>query len=144
MVSGFQGYYTKPDRFPDQRAEQVICEVGHWCEGGLKYECPKGYWGGTEGLNTSECSGLCFPGYYCPVASYSPRQIECGNASVYCPQGSYEPTPVSIGYYTDGASNSTRSVCSLLHLYPFASSRHECKHAFQRRRVHLCSWVVLP
>merc|ERR1712146_738684 len=85
-------------------ASQVICERGHYCVQGVKYECPQGYYGGDLGLTDPLCSGMCDPGYICSTASPSKIQQECGtSAAVYCPEGSYENTTVPDGYYSVGA-----------------------------------------
>jgi hypothetical protein len=52
-----QGYYTKTDRNADQRAEQVICQPGHYCIAGVNYECPAGVYGNSSGLSTVDCTG---------------------------------------------------------------------------------------
>ena len=57
-----QGYYTKVDRAPDQRAQQVICEPGHYCTGGVNIACPAGTFGNASGLSTPACSGPCLAG----------------------------------------------------------------------------------
>lgn len=56
----------------------------------------------SQGLITSNCSGLCEEGYICPVGSSRKNQFVCGGTDVYCPTGSYTQTPVSLGYYTTG------------------------------------------
>jgi len=117
------GYYSvgilsKPGLMQDDndkniRSAQVQCEKGYWCSNGVRYRCPKGYYGGDIGMTTSYCSGSCFPGYICDEASNSPIQRTCGlngnDASVYCPVGSYIPTKVPDGYYSVGDSLTTRS-----------------------------------
>ncbi len=106
--------------------EQVECEVGHWCDAGLRDACPRGRYGGVRGLISELCSGPCAPGYLCPHGSYLATQVECGYgldepSAVYCPPGlataSWKPTPVTAGYYTTGGNpvtNRTRfaqSIC---------------------------------
>lgn len=44
----------------------------------------------------------CMEGYYCPNASFSATQVQCGDPSFYCPTGSEDPTIVSPGHYTIG------------------------------------------
>jgi hypothetical protein len=73
------------------------------------------------GLENSACTGLCAAGYYCPEASTSPYEIQCGadhtslfsNSSdnsnaVFCPEGSSTPLPVQVGYYSLGFNRTTR------------------------------------
>jgi hypothetical protein len=84
-------------------------------------------WGGVEGQSSRECSGKCDPGFYCPEASTSPKQVPCGHANVfwyaidfcrspfitlclspinscqfrtYSPTGSSTPTQVVTGFYS--------------------------------------------
>ncbi len=113
------GYYTVgPVSSPGEmqqaedgpfRFHQVLCERGHYCVHGVKYECPQGYYGVDEGLIDPLCSGTCDPGYICSVASPSPTQQVCGtDASVYCPEGSYENITVPDGYYSVGHDITTR------------------------------------
>ena len=48
-----------------------------------------------------EFSGECVKGFFCPWASTSPMEEECGSAAVFCPPRSGSPTPVSLGYYSN-------------------------------------------
>ena len=75
----------------------------------MKHVCDAGHWGGEFGLNISTCSGLCAPGFYCPLGSISPTEIMCGEPNKYCPGGDYKPTQVSPGHYSVGGNDSTRS-----------------------------------
>ena len=43
----------------ENRVSSVICPLGHYCIGGVKYACTGGTYGESEGLHTKECSGLC-------------------------------------------------------------------------------------
>ena len=73
------GYYTigpksEPEQLQDDndahiRYSQILCERGYYCVHGVRYECPKGYYGGETGLTDSSCSGKCTPGYICDEAS---------------------------------------------------------------------------
>ena len=66
---------------------------GYYCDGdGTKKLCDVGKYGSITGLGSSDCSGLCDPGYFCPAGSYSRTQETCGAgkseaeaAAVYCP-----------------------------------------------------------
>lgn len=51
------------------------------------------------GLSDPQCSGTCFPGYFCPSGSTSPFEQKCGGTGLYCPAGSSAPIKVSTGYY---------------------------------------------
>jgi hypothetical protein len=59
--------------------------------------------------NSSTCSGLCSPGFYCPEGSISPQEVLCGDPTRYCPEGSPHPLSVSSGYFSIGGNVSTRS-----------------------------------
>ena len=112
-----EGYYTvgggpgvnDESGSEETRHSQKECPQGHYCINGIRIECPKGKYGTTTGLSTSECDGDCDPGYYCDPASPSQRQHECDHPSVYCPKGSFTPTKVSVGYYTTNGEPRTRS-----------------------------------
>ncbi|GMF24118.1 unnamed protein product [Phytophthora lilii] len=82
------------------RSEQFPCERGYFCKNGVRSPCPAGYYGNGILETRPTCSGVCSPGYYCPLASRNSTTNECGDASVFCPSGSSVPTPVWPGYYT--------------------------------------------
>jgi len=50
---------------------------------------------------------VCHEGYWCPNASVTGKERECGGAGVYCPWGSAEPVKVRPGYYSTGGSGPT-------------------------------------
>ena len=54
-------------------------------------------------------SGACTRGYVCAAGSGSATASPCGDASVYCPASSGSATSVQGGYYSTGASTSTRT-----------------------------------
>eukprot|EP00939_MAST-03C_sp_MAST-3C-sp1_P003338 g3338.t1 len=92
-----------------QRADVRPCDPGHFCRGAERFPCPEGVYGGHGELTDPMCSGLCERGYYCPVASTSAREHDCGDPSTFCPRGSSTPTPVADGYYTVGDAMISRS-----------------------------------
>ena len=51
-------------------------------------------------MTSSNCSGTCSAGYYCPQGSLSAFQQECGSPNYYCPEGTHERLAVTPGYYT--------------------------------------------
>ena len=53
--------------------------------------------------------GSCLKGYYCPLNSTTPFEVECGGEHVYCPHGSASPLPVLAGHYSTGGNITTRS-----------------------------------
>ena len=76
------------------RWEQRICESGHFCVDGKRFECPPGVYGSSEGLRTIECDGSCSAGDFCDAKSTSPTQNECGAIDLYCPERSGRPIGV--------------------------------------------------
>eukprot|EP00501_MAST-03F_sp_TOSAG23-6_P002544 GSMAST32.ASY1.ANO1.2683.1 assembled CDS len=74
--------------------------------------CPSGRYGDYSGATTSDCSGLCSRGHYCPPGSTSNKEKQCpAGTYVFCPEGSGSPRHVDTGYYTIpliSASSTTR------------------------------------
>ena len=109
------GYYTTPENsYP--RTGQSLCPIGSYCNLGVKHPCPAGTYGSSEGLTTSQCSGMCEAGYYCPAGSTSATANDCGSADKYCPAGSGSPIDVSEGYYSgpedsNEANRSEQTIC---------------------------------
>jgi len=95
-----EGYYTNEDAPVTFRSYQIICPPGYYCQKGLRFKCPAGSYGASEGLFDAQCSGICDRGHYCPAASIHAKEHECGGPGVYCPPGSAHPTPVDVGFYT--------------------------------------------
>jgi hypothetical protein len=133
----FNGTYCSAGmkRVPDLLRD--ACPSGYYCEAGTTYPvpCPAGRYSTVSGQDeisdcqytpagfystsaSSNVSGLCEPGYYCPLGSTGPQQIPCpsryyrpeyGAASLsdcslcvaggYCPQASIVPTVCTRGYY---------------------------------------------
>jgi hypothetical protein len=85
--------------------------------------CPAGYYGGTQGLSTSACTGQCDPGYYCTGGSSSSTQFQC-NPGFYCPLGSPSQTACPAGTYgaTAGLQNNACSGLCNAGYYCFAGS----------------------
>lgn len=54
------------------RVGQVECEVGSYCDAGIRTPCPAGVYGATTRLLNSNCTAPCPPGHYCPEASITP------------------------------------------------------------------------
>lgn len=124
-----QGYYTVNTQGLDQNVPQLEwadpltrtaerrCEPRYYCSGGIKKMCKAGAYGSEYGLTNETCSGLCSPGFYCPVGSLSATEIPCGEPGKYCPgYGNWKPTDVSPGYYSIGGANqSTNSQAANSH-----------------------------
>ena len=78
---------------------------GEYCVGGVgaPTPCPGGVFGNASGLRTSECSGGCAPGFFCPPGSVdgaAPGSV-CPGAAVFCPPRSAAPHDVFVGAYSD-------------------------------------------
>lgn len=93
--------YAGPNATHDIQRE---CEVGYWCQDGIKYYCPEGTYGVETGSSSVDQCEPCEEGFYCKSQPAPPTtkqtQVECGDASKYCPRGSAEPRNVDLGYYT--------------------------------------------
>eukprot|EP01038_Epipyxis_sp_PR26KG_P006767 gene6767-9268_t len=107
---------------------EVLCSIGHYCIGGIEYPCPVGRYGNSSGLQTSECSGSCLSGEYCPAGSIIPLVCDegtyCpdGSFKYYCPAGTFGAAKglkdkhctglCSKGYYCpEGSKSSTTAIC---------------------------------
>ena len=72
----------------------IITIQGHYCPGdGSKKACPAGRYGNQQLLTTSDCSGSCEAGFYCPEGSVSSNEELCGQGLTpeeavkrYCPE----------------------------------------------------------
>ena len=84
----------------DTRTGETECEKGHYCVNGIKFICPPGRYGDSQGLTSKKCSGECEPGYYCPQGSIKMNQIPCGRSQYYCPRSAQLPILADKGYYT--------------------------------------------
>ncbi|KAL3801129.1 hypothetical protein HJC23_002422 [Cyclotella cryptica] len=112
------GYYsassgdniTEELRYAGPNSTQDIslrCEVGFYCKNGVKYQCPGGTHGSTEGASDVSNCRPCAPGFYCPSYPGPPTTnataIACGQSYHYCPPGSSKPKDIEMGHY--GISN---------------------------------------
>lgn len=61
-------------------SEKKMCEPGYFCQLGVRYPCPEGFYGEAYGLMTARCTGACPKGFYCPLATGHPSA---------CPPGTY-------------------------------------------------------
>ena len=110
------GYYTVGP-FPVEneftRVDQLPCEAGFYCSGGVRYPCPAGTFGAFPGLTGPACSGVCPLGHYCPEGSVNATRFACPagryggtvgltdascsglcSAGYYCPAGSISATQI--------------------------------------------------
>ena len=88
VVSG--GYYTIGADVSERvdvsiinitRIAQVICPRGNFCRNGIAYNCPKGFYGDTEGEINEKCTTWCPPGHYCPEGTADPIPCPPGHFS---------------------------------------------------------------
>lgn len=93
------GYYSIGGA-ADTRTGQTIAPRGKYAYGGLLFTCPAGFYGASEGLTTSSCSGPCVAGFFCPPGSTSPIMNACGSDDLFCPPKSALPIRVTPGFYT--------------------------------------------
>lgn len=67
------GWYSLPEEGPQALRETVaICPPGFYCTGGVRFACPAGVYGETQGLSTAECTAPCPAGGVCPIGSIEP------------------------------------------------------------------------
>ena len=82
------------------------CPLGHFCESGLKYECPDGTY--TDNTGSSECSE-CDAGFICASGSISSNDFKCP-AGYFCEEGASlstkQPCPKGTYDRTDASSAS--------------------------------------
>ena len=146
--------HTRPRLHPPSLVDSTqyggiaLCGPGYWCAEGVRSTCPAGQYGGTNGLQTAACSGLCTAGFYCPAASSKATAKECGGFAVangesaenaakyFCPPGSATPTVVRDGYYTACDDDST-TLCSIQHRVKELPCRtgYLCRLGYERRFV---------
>lgn len=84
---------------------QRVCEIGYYCENGVRYQCPAGTFGYRAGMN-SESGCLPCLGYYCPSEPGKPstnaNKLSCGSIDKYCPGKTAGRDRVDAGYYSLG------------------------------------------
>lgn len=123
------GYYsTGPSS--TRRTGQSVCPLGMYCVDGVQAECPAGRYGGTTGLASAVCSGLCQGGYFCEAGAQSRTQNECGSVDKFCPEESESPRDVQVGYFSAPVDlpvtvRSRESICTAGH-YCVVGERHPC------------------
>jgi hypothetical protein len=128
-VEASLGYFTEEEENNggdngERNTRQLMCDPGHYCVKGERYECPIGRFGSTYGLHTSACSGKCFGGYYCNKASKVPTENDCGGSHLFCPNGTGVPKHVHLGYYTNSGpphQRSSETRCELGHWCNFTT-----------------------
>ncbi|KAG9401129.1 hypothetical protein AC1031_009884 [Aphanomyces cochlioides] len=93
--------------------------------------CPAGTFGASPGLTTSNCSGLCTAGFYCPLGSTSSTQQECGPPKYFCPSGTSVRQVVAPGYYTTASSLARMGLDDSLDLSPYqAAAQFPCDRGY--------------
>ena len=63
----YNGAYQVKDLPFDACSGFRYCEKGYYCQNGIKYLCPSGYYGDSIGLTSSNCTGKCSSGYSCNI-----------------------------------------------------------------------------
>ena len=101
----FNNYANTSHRHNHKALRQTgerVCEAGHFCTGdGFRLPCPAGRYGAAQGETSSQCSGPCAEGFYCPLpGSVSPTAEICADPNTFCMTGSVTPHVVSPGYYS--------------------------------------------
>jgi hypothetical protein len=125
--------------------------MGHYCSGGIAFECSEGFYndaikqiecktcpagrfGSTTGLLTNGCSGLCDAGYYCTAGSSSASKHACGGVGVFCAAGASSPTVVTSGHYssptTAGATLRTGETRCEAQSYCVGGEKKECRAGY--------------
>lgn len=106
------GYYTVGGgQGNTTRTNQVRCEAGYWCSGGVKEPCPVGSFGRTRGLTSPRCSGFCPAGFACPEASVEPKLCSPGTYSAGVAKKCTLCPRASSGRDTDYSSNKRQQSC---------------------------------
>lgn len=59
--------------------QQARCEPGHYCVGGVKFQCPAGRYGSLHGETRPACEGPAEPGFFTPPGSTSAHAYACGD-----------------------------------------------------------------
>lgn len=72
------------------------------------FPCPPGRYG-LEGMEDELCMGVASEGFFTNQASNNSRQNQCGGYMYYCPEASPQPYQVSVGYFSIGGTDLTRS-----------------------------------
>lgn len=97
---------------PEGTIDPEPCENGEWSAEGSSIcsKCAVGHYG--VGTNSNEnCTGLCEAGYFCAEGSTSSKSSKCSqnNPLMYCEEGTSAPQQAMDGYFTIGATTSTRT-----------------------------------
>ncbi|KAL7555220.1 hypothetical protein ACHAWF_018965 [Thalassiosira exigua] len=110
-------YYAGPNA---TQQVQLECEIGFYCKGGVKYNCPAGTFGVMTGAQDESDCEPCQAGYYCPShpgpPTKSETQVPCGDAFLFCPEGSSEPLNVEMGHYSITESAESKESMDSSHL----------------------------
>jgi hypothetical protein len=78
------GFYAVADSI-QLYVNQSVCDAGSYCAAGIRWPCPAGRFGPTQGDTRPTCHDACLQGYFCRPGSSSPTEEECGDPSVVCP-----------------------------------------------------------
>jgi hypothetical protein len=107
------------------------CEPGRYCVDGSRILCDRGHWGGVYGLTAGNCSGLCRPGYYCPLGSASSQEIQCGDSNRYCPTG-------KCVYINECKCIYILILRIYIYIYIYISNLYIYANTYIHRYIHIC------
>ena len=111
-------------------------------------QCPAGTFGASTGLSSDICTGLCDAGYFCPPASTSRQQEQCGRESGtkyseggpcnwYCPEGT--SVPLQVDSQTNGMGNyfstPVQQPCTTRHGISACPHDSICRNGVSTRRL---------
>lgn len=94
------GYYSIGGNADNKtRRGEVICPPGSYCVHSIPILCPRGRYGQTPGLTTSDCTDGCPAAFYCPGGSVDPipcpdQTYSTGLTSVCSPCPAARDTPL--------------------------------------------------
>ncbi|KAH9111742.1 hypothetical protein AeMF1_013819 [Aphanomyces euteiches] len=112
----------------------ILCPKGSYLNATLAkcLLCPAGTFGSSPGLTTSNCSGPCTAGFYCPLGSTSSTPQECGPPTYFCPSGAPVRQVVAPGYYTTASSLARLGLDDSLDLsaYQAAAAQLPCDRGY--------------
>jgi len=92
-----EAFEASPGQNPNPTKKSVTCPVGSFCppNSDTHFLCPGGTYGGTQGLKTPQCSGLCDAGRICDVGSTTAQGQKACPGGYYCIAGTSSSGPVT-------------------------------------------------
>ena len=111
------------------------CGAGRYQAGGGQAgttqctDCPAGRYGATPGLSSSDCTGPCSKGYYCPAGSTTPQAKACPAGTIGDQEGLASPScagPCPAGYYCPAGTTTPTKLCPAGYFGGVGESTQEC------------------